>query len=384
MSRILVVTPVPTLPADAGNRARIKTMLDALERAGHTIVILHALRERGDVEAMQQRWGNAYIPVAYREPKGFLAPRLRRLSKRLGLERAYVWDVDAWYDPALDQQITRAINAWNIDVVLAEYVFFSKALEAVPDGILKILDTHDRFANRHRRFLDAGLEPAWFSCSTKAEARGIQRADLVLAIQDNEAEYFRGLTSQRVATVGHLVELAEVSPGHYPGNKTALIVGSANSINIDSTRWYLREVWPQVASQVPGATLRIAGGICTELSCDDPSVRLLGRVDDLTREYQQVQLVINPMLTGTGLKIKTIEAMGAGKAVLSTASGAEGLGSAIPDALTGADGAQSMTQETIALLRDAQRCATLGLASRAFAATYNENCLATFSKALAG
>ena len=75
--------------------------------------------------------------------------------------------------------------------------------------MFKVLDTHDRFALRHRAYLAAGQQPHWLSTMLEQESIGLRRAHVVLAMQDNEAAEFRqqltGATT-RVLTVGHLLD----------------------------------------------------------------------------------------------------------------------------------------------------------------------------------
>ena len=51
----------------------------------------------------------------------------------------------------------------------------------------------------------------------------------------------------------------------------------------------------------------------------------MGRIDRIEDFYSAVDVAINPMIAGTGLKIKTVEAMNFGVPIVSTISGSEGL-----------------------------------------------------------
>ena len=78
------------------------------------------------------------------------------------------------------------------------YVFLSRALEAAPPGVLTLIDTHDRFADRQRQYRPFRAEPNFFYTDRAGEAAGLARADIVLAIQSEEAAYFRTITDRRV------------------------------------------------------------------------------------------------------------------------------------------------------------------------------------------
>jgi glycosyltransferase involved in cell wall biosynthesis len=68
----------------------------------------------------------------------------------------------------------------------------------------------------------------------------------------------------------------------------------------------------------------VAGTICSVLTASE-GVEILGRLPDLTRAYEQASAVIAPLLKGSGIKIKILEAISFGRACITTSVGAEGL-----------------------------------------------------------
>ena len=371
MSRLLIVSPVPTHPTTAGNRARIAGLMRALEQQGHEPYLLHLPREPGDADAMRAAWAHRYLPGEYSTPPPGPGARLRGWARRRGYAWAHTYGLDEWYDPAIDRQVRQAIETHAIDAVMVEYLFFSKALLAVPPGLPRLLDTHDAFGNRHRRLLEAGMAPGWYACTPEVEARGLKRADVVVAIQDAEADYFRTLGSRPVITVGHLADLLSASTS-YPHNATLLAVGSANPINVHALRWLMDEVLPLVIDAHPDARLQVAGGVCGELPAR-AGVELLGLVDDLQACYDRAQVIVNPMQTGSGLKIKTMEALGAGRALVTTSAGADGLPADGPFRL--ADTPTAFAAALNHLLADPGAAAALAARGQQFVADYNRRCL---------
>jgi glycosyltransferase involved in cell wall biosynthesis len=371
MSRILVISPVPTHPADAGNRARVHVLTRTLRESGHDVYFMHVQFERGDIEAMRTTWGDRYVPIEYARPQSGARKLFRRVGRKLGWERAYRYGIDEWYDPALDDAIDAFNGRVDVDAVLVEYVFMSRALLRFSSDVLKVIDTHDVFSNRHVRYLSHNQAPAWFSCSPSEESRGLDRADTVLAIQEDEAADLRARTARRVVTVGHAVELralpeSDIVPGRI------LSVGSANRINVRSLEWFVAEVLPRIRQQHPAAELAVAGTICRRIQALS-GIRLLGRLEDLSQAYATAQVVVNPMQFGTGLKIKTLEALGHGRALVTTPCGAAGLTQAAGDAFMVGSDAVSFAAEVVRLLADMGRSLALGEAGYRFAASYNQS-----------
>ena len=106
------------------------------------------------------------------------------------------------------------------------------------------------------------------------------------------------------------------------------LAGSAN-LEVTGLRDFLRFCWPGVLEQVPDAQLRVAGGVGRAAPPSEPAVTVLGYVSDLTAEYRAARVVINPAVAGTGLKIKTVEALAHLRPVIGWPHNRDGL----PDAL---------------------------------------------------
>jgi glycosyltransferase involved in cell wall biosynthesis len=100
-----------------------------------------------------------------------------------------------------------------------------------------------------------------------------------------------------------------------------LFLGSANQANVDSLRFCLREVWPRVSGR---AQLLVAGTVCDEVDLP-PEVDRMPSGADVSDAYDASDIVIVPIRFGTGLKIKTIEALGRSKPTISSSVGAEGV-----------------------------------------------------------
>lgn len=351
---ILVFSPTPTHPLTAGNRARILTLVDSLMAAGHTVHFAWAALEDGDRGAMLKHFDGAFTELKYRAPKASLMARLkRRVQRQLGSTWAYVYGVDNWYDSGLTPQLVALHAQHGFDAVFVEYVFMSKALEAFPPGVVKILDTHDRFADRHLHFLHAGKQPEWFSTTPEEECLGLARADVVLAIQDREAVLFAAALQgrARVTTVGHLLDMSQsVLVVDAP---RAVFIGSGNSINVDAANAFITSVLPLIRAEIPDFELWLAGDVCLN-ALDATGVHKLGRVNSVVQTYAQAALAVNPVRMGTGLNIKTMECLAMGVPLVATESGSRGLENLRGRAflVVQDDDAVGMAVNVIRLLRD--------------------------------
>ncbi|WP_292052422.1 MULTISPECIES: glycosyltransferase [unclassified Brevundimonas] len=299
--RVLLVSPTYTHPQDQGNSARIHAFARQLKRRGIEVDLLYfvlaGLTDDG-LYQMQQEWNAVHL--------------LDKLPHRQQSFASH-WGLDDWCPDALVSRV-RALTAQNrYSAVIVNYVWLSGCFEAVHDS-LRILDTHDLFGDRARLAIDAGLEPSWFFTTVEEERRGLDRADLVLAIQDEEERILAARTKARVQIAGHLIDAIPAIERPYTDNPVFGYFGSANPWNIASARALDR------ALVAPQSTARwaVAGSVCQNVGTLQSHPITLGRVNHPSDFYDMVDCVLNPMTAGTGLKIKTIEALAYGRPVMGT------------------------------------------------------------------
>jgi hypothetical protein len=102
-------------------------------------------------------------------------------------------------------------------------------------------------------------------------------------------------------------------------------VASSNPLNVKGLNDFLRFAWPLVRSAVPAAEFRIVGRAGESVDVAYPGVRIMGQVADLASAYADSRVVINPAVAGTGLKIKTVEALCHSRPIVLWPSGVDGL-----------------------------------------------------------
>ena len=307
--RILVVSPVATHPRNQGNSARIHALCKGLQALGHLIHFLYYPMEgltpaqRDDMTAC---WDGFHsIPC---EMSTSPAPA------------GSTYALDDWYDPRLGEHARALHERWVFDAVIVNYVWISGVLEALPDDLCKIIDTHDMFGDRHKTFLDAGLAPEWFYTTPEQERRGLARADLIMAIQHHEADSFATLLVDlpvQVMTVGHADPARFLATRPLPARPVVGYLGSGNPFNTSSVRRFAAEIAsaPALARHY---RFVLAGTICSRFPIAPAPFELMGPLPDVLDFYGKVDIVLNPMLGGTGLKIKTLEALSFGLPVLGT------------------------------------------------------------------
>jgi SAM-dependent methyltransferase/glycosyltransferase involved in cell wall biosynthesis len=311
-----IVCPLPGEvldPADIARAAAENPNLIVLQRDG-TVLLQSDLDEVvSAVEALDGK-RPAEFPIPSPPPPG-------RTQRILGLEATFCPD-------HLMDLVLRLDQVGQPQVVLANYVFMSRVLPLLRPATLRIIDTHDVFSTKGSKVVQYGVADDLL-VSEKEEASLLSRAELIIAIQPEEERELRALCPGReVVTAGVDFDVPKSSGIDSP-EPIVLCVGSNNPMNVKGAKDFLSLGWPLVRMQVPGACLLIAGRVGEALEAGGEGVEILGQVDDLDRLYARARVVVNPSVAGTGLKVKTLEALSRSRPVVVWPSGVDGFSPAL-------------------------------------------------------
>jgi glycosyltransferase involved in cell wall biosynthesis len=274
----------------------------------------------------------------------------------------------------------------------------SLVYDAASRGVPLVIDMHNVYSRLARRAAAeaSGLVRRAYVAReadliSVMERRAVKVADTVLAVSEEEAEYFRLLGASRVVVVPNGVDCAAYeAPAVRTGPPTILYVGSmAWPPNASAARFLACEVLPIVHESVPDARLIVVGrnppAELVARAKADNRVQAAGLVADVTGYFSAAHLLAVPLESGGGTRLKILEAFAARLPVVSTPVGCEGIAardgehlvvanrrafaSAIVDLLRCPDRGAAMAERARAVARDCYDWAVVGrLAGDAVAA----------------
>lgn len=174
----------------------------------------------------------------------------------------------------------------------------------------------------------------------------LESVDLVLAITKDVATVLDSLGARRVEVCEAFLNLPEERLRAWPPRRTGEVLLAANfrwPPNARGARWFLREVWPIVAASDPSAHLVLAGrdpsGALRRLA--EPWAEVTGRVQDLAPYYQRAHLAVAPILDGSGVRMKILDALSNRCEVIATSLGARDISA---PGITVVDGAREWAE----------------------------------------
>ena len=222
-----------------------------------------------------------------------------------------------------------------VEFLRLAYTVHPRVPDLAPPPHLAI-DTHDVLHRRNERYREAG-EALDLAIDREAEIAALARFDTILAIQAEEGELLRTLIPDRpVVIVPHGVALPPepTSATHSRERQRIGFLGGRDPANQRALEWFVDHVWDPLRERFPGRVeLIIAGQICERWDRPIEGATTIGAIDSIERFWPEIDLAINPVRFGSGLKIKNVEALAFARPLLTTTIGAEGLRAASPQGL---------------------------------------------------
>jgi len=267
-------------------------------------------------------------------------------SVRHGLRgTALDWMIDMGRSAQLPIEAAEHIRRSRIALVHVNHVFtmgfaerLQKSLRAA--GLVPvILETHD--VQSHLLYERAEPNP-WtrrpdsLDRLIQSEKTNIAKADLLVHLSMDDFKFFKSELPEKphvlaMPTVDeNLIHSVNAAPD-VPSEKVIdlLFVGQRHNPNLDGLKWFFEQVWPLIADQ--RYSLKIVGAVDQLVRDGAPQIYaafqscFVGEVPDLTPYYRAARCAIAPMVSGSGISIKTIEALALAKAFVGTSKAFRGM-----------------------------------------------------------
>ncbi len=306
MSRILILSYLPVIPANSGGRVRIYQIAARLSRIHNVTMLCPPFAQR------------------CREPLPFALRHLPAGGKR------------QLFDPRTYQSIFQSIRRQRPDVVLVEYVWQGLHAKAGLLGVTGrlIVDAFDVVTVRLRR----SKHPLWAVVSLY-ERQVLRAANQVFAASETDRRRLvaLGASVERTSLVPNGVDTAVFRPDPAAGRRVRDMLGLRNgerllfffgnldyAPNAEAVTILATEIMPRLERRF---RLAIAGpGNTTPLRrYESERLSFLGPVDRIPDYINAADALVAPLVSGSGTRIKLLETIACGVPAITTTVGAEGL-----------------------------------------------------------
>lgn len=382
--RLLWLTPEVPDPGGAGGSIRAFHLIRRLAARGAAITVVAPAHQAQAQRAATLEAGGVELRLVPR-PASRVREALRALARRPGLaprlaaDPWLVWQAEAFWT-AIEPAVRAALRDGRPDAVVVEHDFAAawagRASPDLPAGLLLHNAWWEVLAGRARAA--RGLQSLGWRAEAWRFRRHVRRTAgryawaCAVSGKDREAAVrMLGLPVAVVPNGADVGRLAAVPAG--PGRPDRLLFSGTLSYppNAEAAIWLVEAVLPLLRRTRPKVTLTVAGRgapPAVDALAAVSGVRVAGWVPDLAEAYAEAAVVVAPLRSGGGTKLKVVEAMAAGRPLVTTSVGAEGLDVVSGQHLLVADDAAEFAEAVAGLLADPGRAGRIGAAGRRLAA----------------
>jgi glycosyltransferase involved in cell wall biosynthesis len=380
---VLLVAPMPPSPTAALAIPRVlhAQLVGLSERHDVTLAVV-AGPEEPELEAVERlrAQGVDLYAVCRHEPRT-LAERWGRRRRLAGgwLLGRKPWRT-VWYsEPGLQPVLDRLLAERSFDVVAVED---NAAAVYRFDGHAPVVFTEHEVRRPRPLRLPNGPPGGWAAAGfSEVDWRrwpGYHRStwarfDLIQVFTARDAEGVSRVApglADRVRVNPFGLELPDALPPVPASSRELVFVGNfTHPPNVDAALWLGAEIMPALRELDSGARLTVVGPwaphAVRDLACED--IRVVGEVPDVRPYLESAAVVLAPLRIGGGMRMKVLEALALGRAVVTTPRGAEGLEIAPDGAFVAVESAAEISDAVSRLLADPGARAAMGDRARAFA-----------------
>lgn len=365
----------PWPPIDGGSKA-MHNITRGLLAARHQVKVLciSTPKQPLDPEAVP-----AELMAATRMEGVFVDTSINLVDAFTDLITADNYNISRFFSPDMDIRLIRLLSEEDFDVVQLESLFMTPYIPTIRrySKARIVLRSHNlehiiqsRIASGERNIIKRPYRRYLAKQLEEYEMAVLDRVDGVAAISPSDAAHFKAHgTRTPVVCIPFGVD-----PGEYPADPLPthrppafFHLGSMDWLpNEEGLRWLLAQVWPKVVRKRPAARLHLAGNKMPDdlLKADVPGVEVKGRVKNAVNYMRRHQVMVVPLFSAGGMRVKIIEGMAMGKAIVSTSIGAEGIACTDERDILLADTASAFAERMIGLIDDPGKAAAIGAAAR--------------------
>jgi glycosyltransferase involved in cell wall biosynthesis len=316
--------------------------------------------------------------VAKTNIKGvFLDNRIKPIDAFKALLAGESYNIKRFISVDFEEKLKSVLSSDQYDVVQLESLYMTPYIDAIR-AVSKakiVFRPHNIEYKIWQRLAKNTINPIkkfYLKILTKQlkkyEQRILNKVDLLLPLTWDDAQILTSMQcrkSMMVLPIG--VNANDYTIIQQPNNQVVFHLGAMDWLpNVEGIRWFVKMVWPLVMKENRNAVLRLAGkGMPTDLlKYNSERLKVSDYITDASKFFSEGQVMVVPLLSGSGMRVKIIEGMAMGKAIVTTSIGKEGIIAQHQKELLVADTAEDFAAAIVQLLNDNGMVERLGNEAR--------------------
>ncbi|MEX1002721.1 MAG: glycosyltransferase family 4 protein [Crocinitomicaceae bacterium] len=381
--KILQLCHKPPMPNVDGGCIAMSSLAKGLLKKGVSLKILTASTEKHPFLPKE-------IPADFQSQTSieniFLDTRINVVDAFSALVTSDSYNISRFFSPDLDRRLIELLQENSYDIIHLESLFMTPYISTIREhsSAKIILRSHnlehliwERLANStgnkakkmYLKHLAAKLK--------KYEQKTINEVDGIAAISNQDSQRFLNFSCKKpIITIPFGVDLNryQYDSTLRKGKMRLFHIGSMNwEPNKEGISWFVDEIWPIM--EAADLEFHLAGRHMPTYLKKQSSEKFIvhGEIEDAQQFMQDYDIMIVPLLSGSGIRIKIIEAMAQGKAIISTSIGAEGIAYEHNKNILIADSAKAIAKTAIELAAHPEKIHELGKNARALIESHYDN-----------
>lgn len=334
--RILQLCNKPPFPPIEGGPIAMNAITQGLIQAGHKVKVLAVTSYKFPIHRHD-------LPETYLENTGFIPVfldlKIHPFKAFLNLFSNKSFHVQRFISKDFEEAIGSALIAEKFDVVHIESIFLASYIDVIRQHTKAkiVIRTHNVEHQIWERLAGNTINvfKKWYlhhiaSTLKSFELKVLNEVDGVMTISKNDADFFlkHGVTKPMIELPFGVNLLSKIPTSKINNKRSLFFIGSLNwQPNLEGVEWFLKNVWLNADLKLPDVELFIAGRHIPDSlkSFESNRTHIVGEVKNALEFMSKHSIMIVPLFSGSGVRIKIIEGLMMGKAIISTTIGAEGI-----------------------------------------------------------
>jgi glycosyltransferase involved in cell wall biosynthesis len=367
---ILFICNKSPWPPREGGPIAMFNLIDGLTSAGHKAKVLAVNTNKYTVdlnEIPKEIKSKTGIELVYIDLSVKLLPALRNMI----LNKSY--HVERFKSTDFEQKLIEILQENEFDIVQFELVYMSPYIETIRkySKAKIVLRAHNiehliwqRIAEGTKNIIKKFYVNLLVNTLQNYELSILDKYDGIIPITSPDAEFFKAHSSKPVLPVSFGINFEKFKISNSQEIENAVFhIGAMNWMpNNEGIKWFLKEVLPLLNKHLPDIKIYLAGREMPYWlkNLKIENVVVAGEVPDALEFISSKSISIAPLLSGSGIRVKIIESMAMGKAVVSTSIGAEGINYTDGENILIADSPEDFCEAIATLYKNPEKANKLG------------------------
>jgi len=372
---ILILCNKSPYPPKEGGPIAMNVIIKGLLKAGHSVKVVALNTNKYFID-------NKDIPEEYRKKTGiefvYTDLSINPVAAFINLFSEKSYHVERFVSENVNKKLIKVLKEKNFDIVQLEMLYMAPYINTIRkhSNAKVILRAHNIEHLIWERITYVAKNPLkkWYIGNLTKKLKNYElsvmnKFDGIATITAKDAEFFRDAGCRIPLTdIPFGIEIGKYEPKYSKEKEISLFhLGSMNWMpNEEGVRWFLDKVWPLIHKKSPKLKFYLAGRMMPDwlTTLKMNNVEVIGEVDDATEFINDKGIMIVPLLSGSGIRIKIIEGMALGKTIISTTIGAEGINYKNGKDILIADTPMEFSNAISQCINDRDYCASIGKNAR--------------------